>query len=62
MMRKLKFVCSDCSMEAIIEVLENPWEASEDEIIQACFHCGGDGAYWDEEYKINEQRGFTKSS
>lgn len=41
---KHKFYCSDCGMEAIIEITDNPWEAEDEDIVNACFHCGSDGA------------------
>jgi len=40
---KFDFFCSDCGIEAKIEITDNPFDADEEDIVQACFSCGSDG-------------------
>jgi hypothetical protein len=40
---KLKYYCTDCGIEAVIEITDNPWEADPDDLVNGCFHCGDDG-------------------
>ena len=40
---KFEFYCSDCGVEATIEITDNPWEVDEDQMINDCFCCGCDG-------------------
>lgn len=39
---KIKFYCPGCGVEAIIEIIDNPW-GEEEELVQACFACGDEG-------------------
>jgi hypothetical protein len=37
---KYKFNCSDCDMEAVIEITDNPWDDDFNDCL--CFACGSD--------------------
>jgi len=40
---KYEFFCSDCGIEAIIEITDDPFNNEPEETVTACFCCGSDG-------------------